>query len=188
MPWALAGYSPTQAQLYDEVLALEQMLTTGGGWQDQVGGLMGGIKLVTSESGLLQKINAHPLQLTAAVMQELTDWMLLIYTGPQRLAKNLLHMMVAKWMAREPNIVKSLGELATLALDMRHALEAGDVTGFGELVGRHWQVNKQMDPGCANPFIDRVFEIARPYINGGKLAGAGGGDLESLLRETVMLL
>ena len=32
-----------------------------------------------------------------------------------------------------------------------------------------------MDPGCSNPFIDRLFEVMHPYIDGGKLAGAGGG-------------
>jgi fucokinase len=32
-----------------------------------------------------------------------------------------------------------------------------------------------MDPGCTNPFIDGLFGAMAPYIDGGKLAGAGGG-------------
>ena len=51
----LIGLETTPAQLFDEVLCLEQMLTTGGGWQDQVGGLWGGIKLVTTAPGLPQQ-------------------------------------------------------------------------------------------------------------------------------------
>ena len=44
----LIGIELAQARLFDEVLCLEQMMTTGGGWQDQVGGLVGGIKLITT--------------------------------------------------------------------------------------------------------------------------------------------
>jgi fucokinase len=41
----------------------EQMLTTGGGWQDQVGGLVGGIKLVSTGPGLPQKIHVEQTRL-----------------------------------------------------------------------------------------------------------------------------
>ena len=36
-------------------LILEQMLTTGGGWQDQYGGIFEGVKLLETEPGILQK-------------------------------------------------------------------------------------------------------------------------------------
>jgi len=36
-------------------LLLEQLLTTGGGWQDQFGGITEGVKLIESTSGLVQK-------------------------------------------------------------------------------------------------------------------------------------
>ena len=171
----MTGRAPAQAQLFDEVLALEQMLTTGGGWQDQVGGLLGGIKLITTQPGLPQVIHAEPMQLPAQTQQELASRLLVIYTGQQRLAKNLLHVMVAKWMAREPTVAKSLTDIAQLARAMRVALQQGDITAFGDLLGQHWHINKRMDPGCTNPFIDGLFDLARPYVNGGKLAGAGGG-------------
>ena len=70
-----------------------------------------------------------------------------------------------------------LGEIARLADQMRQALSVGDVSGFGELLGEHWTLNKRMDPGCTNPFIDGLFADLAPHIHGGKLAGAGGGML-----------
>ena len=42
--------------LIHAVLYLEQVLTTGGGWQDQVGGLLPGAKLSTSQKGLPLKV------------------------------------------------------------------------------------------------------------------------------------
>ncbi len=175
---------PDDARLFDEVLCLEQMLTTGGGWQDQVGGLTGGIKLVTSQPGLPQRITVEPLNLDLATERELSSRLCLVYTGQQRLAKNLLRNVMGRWMAREPEMVRIQAEIARLALAMRAALESGDVDGFGALLGEHWLLNKGMDPGCANPFIDDLFEAMAPYINGGKLAGAGGGGFASVIARS----
>ena len=166
---------PPSGQLFDEVLCLEQMLTTGGGWQDQVGGLTGGVKLVTTPPGLPQRITVQPVPIAPAVAEAFDRRLLLVYTGQQRLAKNLLRSITGRWMARDPEVVFFLGEIARLALTMRDALTTGDLDGFGALLAEHWALGKRMDPGCTNPFIDEVFETLRPYICGGKLAGAGGG-------------
>lgn len=162
-------------KLFDEVLFLEQMLTTGGGWQDQVGGLTGGIKLITTQPGLPQCITVAPLLLTDQVRAELTDRLVLVYTGQQRLAKNLLRGVMGRWMSRDPDMVRILQQIARLAVAMKEALEGGDVQSFGEMLADHWMLNKQMDPGCSNRFIDHLFEVIAPFVNGAKLAGAGGG-------------
>jgi len=39
------GVSFTRSHLIHAVLYVEQLLTTGGGWQDQVGGVYGGFNL-----------------------------------------------------------------------------------------------------------------------------------------------
>jgi fucokinase len=171
----LQGSELAQAQLFDEVLCLEQMLTTGGGWQDQVGGLTGGIKLVTTEPGLPQQIEVTPVALSDETREALCQRLLLVYTGQRRLAKNLLRGVMRRWMARDPEMAWIQDEIARLALEMRDALQADEVSSFGELLGEHWQLNKRIDPGCTNPFIDRLFEVMGPFICGGKLAGAGGG-------------
>ena len=45
--------------LYDHVLCMEQLMSTGGGWQDQVGGLSMGLKYITAESGMRLVIFIH---------------------------------------------------------------------------------------------------------------------------------
>ncbi len=162
-------------QLFDEVLCLEQMLTTGGGWQDQVGGLTGGVKLVTTPPGLPQRITVQPVHPAPAAAEAFGQRLLLVYTGQQRLAKNLLRAITGRWMTRDREMVFFLGEIARLAVAMRDDLIAGNLDSFGALLGEHWAINKRMDPGCTNPFIDDLFVTLRPYICGGKLAGAGGG-------------
>ena len=151
------------------------MLTTGGGWQDQVGGLIGGIKLLTTAPGLQQHIQVEPLTFSMGTTEALRQRLVLIYTGQQRLAKNLLRSVMGRWMARDPEMVWLLEEIGRLAIAMRDALHADDVDSFGRLLGEHWQLNRRMDPGCTNPFIDDLFDFISPFVFGGKLAGAGGG-------------
>ena len=91
------------------------MLTTGGGWQDQVGGLTGGIKLVSTPPGLPQRITVTPVQLSADVAAQLEKRLLLVYTGQRRLAKNLLRTVMAPCMACDPEMTWIQGQIARLA-------------------------------------------------------------------------
>ncbi len=177
----LYAQTTSETQLFDEVLYLEQILTTGGGWQDQVGGLVDGIKLVTTKPGLPQQIDIDPVQMSDALAAEFGQRLLLVYTGQQRLAKNLLRAVMGRWIARDPEMASILHEIGQLAIQMRDALHAGDLDNFGHLLGQHWLLNKRMDPGCTNPFIDDLFTFMQPYIDGGKLAGAGGGGFAMLI-------
>ena len=42
----LCGLDWTRDDVFQRTMALEQMLTSGGGWQDQVGGIAPGLKLI----------------------------------------------------------------------------------------------------------------------------------------------
>lgn len=164
-----------QAALFDEVLCLEQMITTGGGWQDQIGGLVGGCKYVTTVPGLPQVAHVETLTISEALRGAFADRLRLVYTGQRRLAKGLLRAMMGRYMARDPEMVAMLGEIGRLALEMRRALDVDDLDTFGELIAQHWEINKRMDADTTTPFIDDLIGLFQPYAVGCKLAGAGGG-------------
>ena len=115
------------------------------------------------------------MPLSPALRRNLEERLILLYTGQQRLAKNILRAITGRYMAREPEMLACLEEIAALARAMHRALLAEDLDTLGELIGQHWEVNKRMDPGCTNPFIDELFALCQPYWVGAKLAGAGGG-------------
>jgi len=167
--------------IYDEVLCLEQMLTTGGGWQDQIGGMVGGIKLATTEPGLPQRPHIEPVKLRPDVAEPLRRRLVLIYTGQRRLAKGILRNIMGRFMSRDPEVVQILCGIREIAEAQRRALERGDLDEMGRLMTEHWEMNKRMDPGTSNPFIDRLFELCAPYASGAKLAGAGGGGFMELI-------
>ena len=80
-----------------QILYLEQMLTTGGGWQDQVGGLIGGVKVGHSKPRLPLFVEVHEVSMSEATIDEFNQRFLLIYTGKTRLAKNLLQVTMGNY-------------------------------------------------------------------------------------------
>jgi len=75
-------------------LILEQMLTTGGGWQDQFGGIFEGIKLLETEAGIKQNPGTLWLPDQLFTKGETREMMLLYYTGVTRVAHDILGEIV----------------------------------------------------------------------------------------------
>ena len=75
-----------------QVLYLEQLLTTGGGWQDPCGGLYGGAKISHSNRGLPVHIVTRQIATPPGFIQKLNQHLVLVYTGKTRLARNLLQV------------------------------------------------------------------------------------------------
>ncbi|MBI5397015.1 MAG: hypothetical protein HZA91_17090 [Verrucomicrobia bacterium] len=187
----LCGQDARPATLFEKVLHLEQMLTTGGGWQDQVGGLVPGIKLISSRPGVPQRLKVEPVALPPAVAKELQRRLVLVYVGHRRLAKNILRSVMGGWLAREPDVVWILGRIQEIAREMRAALLAGDLDWFGALMREHWELNKRLDPNSSNRHVEAVLSAAAPLASGFKMVGAGGGGFAEIVargpREAVKL-
>ena len=63
------------------VLVVEQIMGTGGGWQDQIGGLYPGIKCTQSFPGQPLRLQVVPLLASAQLIQELEQRLLVVFTG-----------------------------------------------------------------------------------------------------------
>lgn len=180
------GTPVSDEELYNRVLCMEQLMSTGGGWQDQVGGLAPGIKMVTADAGLRQRILCTPVRLRKETLSELESRFLLIYTGQRRLARNLLREVVGRYIDSQPEAVKVLYEIQRLAVLMRFELEKGNVDGFAHLLSDHWELSKRLDAGCTNTCIDQIFLAIDDLIDGKMICGAGGGGfLQVVLRRGV---
>ncbi len=179
----LFGWELSDDDLVEQVSRLEQLMTTGGGWQDQAGGILPGAKLLLSGPGLRQRIRVEPVGWTAERRAEFEQRLVLYDTGLQRIARGLLRQVVGRYLAREVAAVQVLHSIKTLALEMMYALREGDWRHLGELLDRHWNLNQVLDPHTTNAPIDALLRQARPLIAGAKLAGAGGGGFLLLLAE-----
>lgn len=180
------GTNWSDSDVYELVLNLEQIMSTGGGWQDQVGGLTGGIKYITSRSGMKQKLKVEYLDLDEATKTELQERFALIYTGQRRLARNLLRDVVGNYIGGKEESKEALEEMKHLAVMMRYELEQGDVNAFAKLLNEHWEVSKKLDAGSTNTCIDQIFASCEDLIDGKFISGAGGGGfLQVILKKGV---
>lgn len=180
------GTSWSDSDVYELVLNLEQIMSTGGGWQDQVGGLTGGIKYITSRSGMKQKLKVEYLDLDEATMTELQERFALIYTGQRRLARNLLRDVVGNYIGGKKESKEALEEMKHLAVMMRYELEQGEIDAFAKLLNEHWEVSKKLDAGSTNTCIDQIFASCEDLIDGKFISGAGGGGfLQVILKKGV---
>ena len=180
------GLNYSQQEMITRVLYIEQMMSTGGGWQDQVGGLVPGIKLVTAQPGLSQSIRYTPLSLSEQTCRELNDRMALIYTGQRRLARNLLRDVIGKYIGSDPTALRVLRQIQHVAEEMAQRLEAGDVDGFARLLSKHWELSQELDSGCTNTCIDQIFLSIEDLISGKMICGAGGGGfLQVIMKKGV---
>jgi fucokinase len=181
----MAGRELGDHPLSEAVMQLEQRMTTGGGWQDQAGGIFPGAKLLITGPGLRQRIRVQPVTWTEARRDDFCARMVLYNTGIQRVAKDLLRQVVARYLARETATIQVLHSIKTLAVEMSYAMAEGDWPHLGELLDRHWQLNQILDPHTTNAPINAILDRARPFIYGAKLAGAGGGGFLMLLARDV---
>ncbi len=180
------GRNASDEEIYDIVLSMEQIMSTGGGWQDQVGGLTPGIKFITSRPGIDQQLNVDRLEIPEKTRQELQERFALIYTGQRRLARNLLRDVVGGYLGARPESIDALERMQSVAVLMRFELERGNVDAFIDLLNQHWELSKQLDGGSTNTCIEQIFLSCEDLIDGRFIAGAGGGGfLQVMLKKGV---
>ena len=180
------GIGYTEEDLYSHVLAMEQIMSTGGGWQDQVGGITPGLKYITSMPGVEQQIKVTHVEIPEETKKELDERFVLIYTGQRRLARNLLRDVVGRYVGNEPDSLFALEEIQKTAALMRFELERGNVDGFAKLLDYHWELSKKVDAGSSNILIEQIFSSIEDLIDGKLVCGAGGGGfLQVILKKGV---
>nr|XP_043622807.1 bifunctional fucokinase/fucose pyrophosphorylase [Erigeron canadensis] len=167
------------------VLVLEQIMGTGGGWQDQIGGLYPGIKFTTSFPGIPLRLQVIPLLASSKLVTELQERLLVVFTGQVRLAHRVLQKVVTRYLQRDNLLISSIKRLAELAKTGREALMNCNIDELGEIMMETWRLHQELDPHCSNEFVDSLFAFADRYCCGYKLVGAGGGGFALLLAKNV---
>ena len=181
-----AGIDYTEDDLYAHVSVMEQIMSTGGGWQDQVGGLSTGVKYITTMQGLKQDIRVTHIKVPEPAWVELKERFVLIYTGQRRLARNLLRDVVGRYIGNEPDSLYALNEIQRSAALMRFELERGNIDAFAKLLDEHWKLSQMIDAGSTNTLIDQIFASIDEYVDGKLVCGAGGGGfLQVVLKKGV---
>ena len=187
----------------DAVLAVEQMLTTGGGWQDQVGGALERLRLSRSEpSGerLISYSHSALDGMSEATKAFINSRFACVFTGTVRLAKTVCDSVVTTWQRRDAGVETALTRCADLAVEMYQVFASlgskspeeiargdgeFDIARLGALLETHKSLQQSLWPSIESPTIRAVYEALAPLSHGSFICGAGsGGHIIALLKSS----
>ncbi|MBL9127522.1 MAG: hypothetical protein JNL97_07745, partial [Verrucomicrobiales bacterium] len=171
----VCGLGWDRPALFQRTLALEQLVTSGGGWQDQAGGLFGGVKLIETDPGLSQVPRLRWLPETLFGSEFANRRILLYYTGITRLAKGILAEIVRGMFLNAVDHLATLSEIAAGAHATSLALERRDYAGLVESVRETWRLKQKLDGGTNPPAVKAILETIADDTAAATLPGAGGG-------------
>jgi len=171
----LCGLNWDRQALFKQTLALEQMLTTGGGWQDQAGAIFGGIKLIETQAGLAQNPNIRWLPPTLLGPIHANKTVLLYYTGLTRLAKGILQEIVRNICLNSPSHLSTLDGIGANSERCFNSIQCCDYDGLVDSIRDSWTLNQALDSGTNPPEVQAILDAAQPWLSACKLLGAGGG-------------
>ena len=166
-------------------LSLEQLLTTGGGWQDQFGGILHGVKLLQTTRGFDQNPVVRWLPTGIFTQPEYQSCHLLYYTGITRTAKQILAEIVRKMFLNQHEELLMLREMKMLALEMADAIQCQDYERTGRLLRQNWLQNQALDSGTNPAEVRRLTDLVDDLCLGYKLPGAGGGGFLYMMAKDV---
>ncbi len=169
------GLGWDKTEIGRRTLVLEQLLTTGGGWQDQFGGLLPGIKLLQTQKGFTQTPIARWLPTDIFTQPEYHACHLLYYTGITRTAKSILAEIVRRMFLNQHEQLALLREMKDHALALYDAVQQMNFNEMGRLIRTTWKQNQLLDSGTNPAEVAQLTQLVDDYCLGYKLPGAGGG-------------
>jgi galactokinase/mevalonate kinase-like predicted kinase len=169
------GLGWDHAAIVKLTLAIEQMLTTGGGWQDQAGAIHRGIKFLETGPGLDQSLSLRWLPDHLFSSPACLASARLYYTGLTRMASGILKEIVRGMFLNSQHHLARLKEIRRNADTAFEALQHGRWEDVGTSVARSWSLNCALDPGTNPPSVESIFQRVQDFTAGAKLLGAGGG-------------
>ncbi|GMS82662.1 hypothetical protein PENTCL1PPCAC_4837, partial [Pristionchus entomophagus] len=179
--WEIIGEERDNERLIHIVLYVEQLLTTGGGWQDQVGAVFPGLKLARFCPDR-QTVIVRPITVSEGLERSINERLVIVYTGQPRLAKNLLQEVVRSWLTREGDKCAALREMSAEVERAEQWID-GDSLPLSH-IAQYYSIKKRLATGCEPEGVTRIIEALSTVSSVCWLVGAGGGGyLCAALRE-----
>lgn len=168
------------------VFIAEQLMKTGGGWQDQAGGLYPGIKLVSSAPGLHQELNVCNIELPAKMHTVFAEKAVLLPTGQRHFGRFVVNDVVNRYLYRNPEALLAYKDMKALNRALVCSVEADNTEEFFRCINRHMQLLKKISPAVTNERIDSMINACAPVAQAVSICGAGaGGYLLVFLKDDV---
>ena len=169
---ALKGNIVKKSQLAKDAIYTERdILKENVGSQDQVAVAYGGFNKVAFNTD--DEFRVEPITIRKERLQELSDHLMLIFTGFSRFASSLARKQI-KNTSKKKKELSVMQQMVDEAIDILNSKD--DILRFGKLLDESWKLKKSLTSKISNTEIDNIYsEALKSGATGGKLLGAGGG-------------
>lgn len=161
-------------KLIEDTLEIERIMGSCGGYQDQIGALWPGLKLITTrperpDDYRIQHIAGHDRG------DVLENRSVLVDTGIRRKASSILFQLKSKVEAKDQEAWDMLALIRENAFRAWEFWEDENYDMLARAMGYSWQAVCRVVPDSYIPQVGQIEDIIGHNLWGGKLAGAGGG-------------
>ena len=144
------------------------------GKQDEYAAAFGGLNYVTFHEN--DDVTVSPVSADSETIHELQGNLMLFFTGISHDSWSILQRQEKNTREASGKSISALHNIRQLGIDMRAALEQGELRCFGHMLHEAWENKKQVTHEISNDRIDYLYSLARQNgALGGKITGAGGG-------------
>ena len=171
--YGIRGQMINKNVLAKDAIHIEQnLIGENVGSQDQVSAAYGGFNLIDFRRN--DSFAVSPIILPSHRREELSDHLMLCFTGFSRIADEIAKSKIDNFKNREAEINRireMVDEAIAILVDSRVSIDE-----FGKLLDLSWKYKRSLSDRVATPEIDQIYEEAmRAGAIGGKILGAGGG-------------
>jgi len=143
------------------------------GKQDQYAAAYGGLNYIRFNAD--GSVHVDPIILTKEKYHELSNCLMMFYTGITRKASTILTNQKNNITNSEEHFQR-LSIIRDQADQLRIELSNGNIRSVGTLMNEGWNLKKKMSLDISNSHLDEIYSRAiSAGAIGGKLLGAGGG-------------
>lgn len=155
-------------------------LGVAGGRQDHYAATHGGALGLR----FTDTVDVNRIALNDAAKAALERRALIVYTGESRISGDTITAVTEGYLARDRRVLTSLARMRDLAEQMASELAAGDIDDLAEMVGEHWEFQRNLHSAIPTPLIDEIIRVARKSgAIGAKALGASGGGCVLILTQ-----
>lgn len=177
-----------EGEILRAVFVAEQIMNTGGGWQDQVGGLTPGIKSGSTVAGTEQYLTVDYIDLPTSFEKIFSERLVLLPSGQRHFGRFIVNDVVNRYLSGNEESLKGHEDIRKLNDELIRSIETEDKEAFCFVINEHRRLLKMISPKVTNPLLDEIINTCMKLADAVSPCGAGGGGyLLVVLKENVTL-
>ena len=172
----LLGKEYNDEEIFRMVFVAEQVMKTGGGWQDQTGGLTGGLKIISTDAGIEQVPEIRRIKLSPEFENFISERLILVPTSQRHFGRFIVSDVAGRYLDKNEESLLGHSEIKELNKKITSCIEKNNFAGFAECLNIHFELLKKISPAVSDEKIDTLISsLLEEKADAVSICGAGGG-------------